>query len=127
MILYKIIGTAFVTVVCYNLLKNAQPGAATLAVTAAGILILIWLSDEIVNAIGFLRDFADKSGLQESVFSSLLKIVGIGYLTEYSASVCNDGGCSSLAKKIEISGKLIILISSFPILRSVATILTDLL
>ncbi len=123
----KIIGVAFVAVTAYSLLRVEQPQIGRLLIVAAGCLILIILSDSISTAIRTVSSLGQNAGLSSSVFLSLIKIVGIGYLTEFSVSLCNDNDCSSLGKKIELGGKIVILLSAMPILTDIISLLEALI
>ena len=46
----------------------------------------------------------------------LIKILGITYISEFSASLCKDAGHAAIAGQIELVGKLSILAVSMPIL-----------
>jgi len=48
----------------------------------------------------------------------LLKITGIAILTEFSVSICNDFGETSIGNKIDLGGKVIIISLSIPIITS---------
>ena len=48
----------------------------------------------------------------------LLKIVGVGYLSEFAAGVLMDFGCVSIADKVTLAGKITIVLLSFPVLES---------
>ena len=45
----------------------------------------------------------------------LFKVIAVGYITEFSASVIEDVGLSSLADKVTLAGKLIIVGVSLPV------------
>jgi stage III sporulation protein AD len=45
----------------------------------------------------------------------LLKIVGVGYLTEFCAGILNDFGSNTIADKVVLGGKITILLLSIPI------------
>ncbi len=126
-LLGKIIGVAFVAVTAYSLLRVEQPQIGRLLIVAAGCLIVILLADPISSVIRTVSSLGKSAGLTSVVFSSLLKIVGIGYLTEFSVSLCNDNDCSALGKKIELGGKIIILLSAMPILTDTITLLEALI
>ena len=49
-------------------------------------------------------------------FSLLLKIVGIAYICDFVSLICKDLDYESIGKKIEMSGKLIILVYSFNVI-----------
>ena len=61
------------------------------------------------------------------MFVSVLKIVGVGYITEFANSICVDSGNSSIGDKILIAGKIIILTLSLPILTNLLNIIIELL
>lgn len=126
-VIIKIIGIAFVAIVAFAVVKNVKPEYSALILIAAGAIIIISLSDYIIEAIGVFKNLADKSELGNTVFTSLLRIIGIGYLCDYSASVCEDSGCKSLAAKIELGGKLTIFIMTVPIITNVITVIEGLL
>ena len=58
----------------------------------------------------------NKTGIDNEMFKILLKIIGIGYLIEFSASICNDSGNSSIGDKIILAGKLLIFGISIPLI-----------
>lgn len=55
----------------------------------------------------------------------LLKVVGIAYISEFSANLCKDAGYSGIASQIEMFGKLSILAMSLPILTTLLTTLQE--
>lgn len=67
------------------------------------------------------------TGLDATIVKTLLKMVGIGYLVEFSAGVLNDFGQNSLADKLIFCGKILVLILAVPILESVLGLISDLL
>ncbi len=123
----KIIGVVFVAAVGFNVIKQAKPEYGLFIIIAAGAAVIIMLSDSIIGAINAFSGIAEKSGINNSVFSSVLKIIGVGYLTEYSSSVCEDGGCSSLGQKIQFAGKITIFIMALPIITGIIDVIGGIL
>ena len=123
----KIIGIAFVGVVLYQILRNTKSDFAIFVSISVGVVILVLLSDKISQVVNVFNDLSVKAGLSSEIFSSVIKIIGIGYLTEYSVNLCDDAGCSSIGKKIELCGKITILIMALPIINGIITIIGELL
>ena len=123
----KIIGVAFVGIICYKLIKDVKSSFAPLILVSVGAVLIVLLSDKITEVITVFTGLSEKAGLGGTVFSSLLKIIGIGYVTEYAASVCDDCECTSIGKKIEFAGKLTILIMSLPIINGIIETIGELL
>lgn len=67
------------------------------------------------------------SGINSSLYAIIFKIIGIGYLTEFTASICNDTGNNSLGDKVLLGGKIIILVMALPIVTSILDIVMELL
>ncbi len=55
----------------------------------------------------------------QGYLGTLLKIVGITYICEFSAGICKDAGFSSVAGQIEVLGKLTVMFAGLPILLAV--------
>ena len=58
-------------------------------------------------------------GSAKTYLKLLLKVVGISYLCEFSASICKDAGFSTVAEQIEVLGKLSVLLAGLPVLFAV--------
>ena len=121
MMLVKLIGIALIGVVAVSVLRTAKPEFAAFAVIGTGIVMVITLLSSLQSAILAFDELVQKSGIDDRIFSAVLKIIGIGYLTEYSASVATDAGCASVAQKLQLGGKIVIFLMSI----SVVTALVD--
>ena len=58
---------------------------------------------------------------------NVLKIVGVGYLTEFGANICVDSGNSSIADKVMLGGKIIILCFALPIVSNMLEVILGLI
>ena len=111
----KIIGIAFVVAITALLLKTTKP-ELSFAVTVTGvIIILLFLIDALQDTLQFLSELAVLAGVENGLLKILLKIVGVGYLTEFCAGILNDFGSNSIADKVVLGGKITILLLSIPI------------
>lgn len=119
----KIIGVAFLTAITGILLKATKPELA-FAVTVTGTIVcLLFLLDLLQNSLGVLSAIVSMTGIENGLVRILLKIVGVGYLTEFSAGILNDFGSAAIADKVTLGGKLAIVVLSLPILESLLTIM----
>ena len=124
---FKIVGIAIVGCVCTLLLKNTQSQYAMLSSLATGIIILIIALSSFSKVILSFQAIIDKTGVNSSLFSSLLKIIGIGYITEYSQSVCDDLECASIGKKVSFAGKIAIFLLALSIKEHLINSVTEIL
>ena len=114
----KIIGVAFVTAVTAIILRSTKPELA-FAVTVTGVIVsLIFIFDALKGSMQVLGAIGEMTGLDNGLIRILLKIVGIAYVTEFSAGVLSDFGSNYVADKVLLGGKLTILVLSFPIIEA---------
>lgn len=125
--IFKIIGVAFVTAITAILLKSTKP-ELSFAVTVTGVIvILVFVTDMLQNTVNIISTIASLTGIENGLIKILLKIVGVGYLTEFSAGILNDFGSNAVADKVILGGKLTILILSLPIIESVLSLISGFL
>ena len=127
MAVFKIIGIGIVTVFSYIVIKQFKPEFAIIVGLAGSIIILFSLSDSIISVINTFSNLVNKTGVNPELFTLILKIIGIGYLTEFAANLCNDSGCSSIADKILLAGKILIMIIALPIITNLVDTIVGLL
>lgn len=125
--LFRIIGIAIVTALTVIILKNVKPELAFAAMLAGVIVLLVAALDMMKETFSVFDELVALTGIDNAVVKILLKIIGVGYLTEFSADLLNDFGSASLASKVELCGKITILALSLPILRSLLALITDFL
>lgn len=63
-----------------------------------------------------MRTIASYISLDTAYMGTLIKMLGVTYIAEFSSSICKDAGYQTIAQQIEIFGKLAILVLSIPIL-----------
>ena len=115
---FKIIGVAFVTAIAAVLLRSTKP-ELSFAVTVTGIIIiLLFIIDALQETIGILNGLAQITGMQNGLLKILVKIVGVGYVTEFGAGILNDFGSNAVADKVVLGGKITIVLLALPILEN---------
>lgn len=117
----KIILIGVVTSVATILLKQLKPELSVLVSIAGGIVILVMVVNFLNNIVTNFTQLATKTNINMGLFSSVIKIVGVGYITEFGANVCQDTGNSNIADKILLGGKVIILCFALPIINTMLT------
>jgi stage III sporulation protein AD len=125
--LFRVIAIALVTAVTAIVLKSVKPELAFAAVLAGVIILLCAALDMFQEAFSLFDDLAALTGIDNALVKILLKIVGVGYLTEFAGDLLVDFGSASLAKKVELCGKITIFILSVPILKVLLSLIVDFL
>ena len=123
----KVVAVGLVTVIATIIVKQVKPEIAMVIIIAGSIVILIFTIQMLQNVFGSFLNVFNKTGVSSSLFVPILKIIGIGYLCEFGANLCVDGGCNSIGDKILFCGKIAILIIALPIINSVIDVVVELL
>ena len=114
----KIIGVAFITTIAAVLLKSTKP-ELSFAVTVTGVIvILLFIVDALENTLTVFTAIAEITGVENGLLKILLKIVGVGYITEFGSGILNDFGSNAVADKVALGGKITIVLLSLPIIES---------
>ncbi len=127
MAVLQLIGIAFVTAVAALLLKSTKPELAFAVTVAGSVILLLFIFEVFRESVTIFKSIADQTGIDSSLVKVLLKMVGIGYLVEFSAGILNDFGQSSVADKLIFCGKILVLILAVPILENVLGLIKELL
>lgn len=112
-------GLGLITTFLILVLKEQKPIFAFLLLVFVGSLIFIFLIDQIQQVIQMLERIAVNANLNLVYVETILKIVGIAYIAEFGVQITKDAGQGSLASKIELAGKVIILVMAIPIITAI--------
>lgn len=123
----KIVSIAIIICLCATMLKPVSPQFSLITIIAGSITILLYILNYFTQIFTLFSTIVDKAGINASIFGTLLKIMGVGYLVEFGASVCADSGYSSIGDKVVLGGKVIIFTMALPVINSLFNILLELL
>jgi stage III sporulation protein AD len=127
MAIFKIIGIGVITAISVLIVKQVKPEIAIVVGLAGSIIILLNIISMLNDVLQTFSTIVDKTGISKDVFTTILKIIGIGYLTEFSSNLCIDIGSTSIAEKILLAGKIIILVIALPIVSSLISTISGIL
>lgn len=123
----KIISFILISLFLYLLFKDKRSDLAVLILLVSGVMVFIYSIGQTNEIITFLKNIAEKAEIDGLYLGVILKIIGIAYISSFCSEICKDSGASSLASKVELSGKLFILILAIPILMAVLNSILEIL
>ncbi|MBU5344003.1 stage III sporulation protein AD [Caldifermentibacillus hisashii] len=112
----QIIGIGLVATFLALVIKEQKANFAFLLIVFTGCIIFLFLIDQIFNVIQMIERIAIQAKVNSVYVETILKIIGIAYIVEFAAQITKDAGQGSLASKIEMAGKIVILAMAVPIL-----------
>ena len=113
-----IVGIGLICAVISVLLKRFGAEMGMLVALASGALIFFIILPYLANVIIVLTNLTDNISVNSEYISIIFRILGVSYIAEFGASLCKDAGESAIASKIELGGKVIIMVISTPIIIS---------
>ncbi len=113
--IFRIAAIALITAFCSIVLRDIKSELAMLVAFAGGLIVLLSVVDYFSGIFSVISDIAKRAGIATSVIKLLFKVIAIGYIAEFSSSLIEDAGMSSLADKVTLAGKLMIVSVSLPV------------
>ena len=123
----KIIAGVFTAVILWLCVSKDNKVISVLLSLAVCVMV-------ITAALGFLKPVVDfiyrlqmLGELNTELLTAVLKVVGIGLLTEFSVVICKDAGNESMAKSLQILSTILILRISIPVFEALISLIDDIL
>ncbi len=93
--------------------KSEYAGFVTLGV---GLLILALAVGKLEYLFDSVKKIRESLDMDAQYFSTLVKMLGITYIGQFSAGICRDAGNQATGAQIELFCKLSVMVLSMPIL-----------
>ena len=89
-------------------LKQQKSELAVFISIGISVLIFLHLLGNLRIVTDTIREIGSFIQIEGSYIGTLIKMLGITYVAEFSSGICKDAGYQSLAVQIEIFGKITI-------------------
>ena len=94
---------------------------------ALSLVIFFAIIGRLEVIIDALRTIANYINMDTAYIGTMIKMLGITYVAEFSAGICKDAGYQTIALQIERFGKLAVLVLSMPVLMALLNTIKDFL
>ena len=92
------------------LIKNIRPELSLPVSVSAVVIICLALVPQLLQATEITKSFSQSPHLK-----TVLKIMGIAYITHFTADICRSSGEGALASGVELSGKISVMLLTLPL------------
>lgn len=99
--------------------KNGKSEYSIYIALAVSILIFLGIMGQFSVFIDTIYEIGESISLDSSYVRTLVKMIGITYVSEFASAICKDAGYQTIAAQIETVGKLMILALSVPVILKV--------
>lgn len=109
------------------IIKTNRPEIALQISLVFGVIVMLSLAGRIKGILDLIEMYMERANISGVYVAALLKIIGMAYIAEFAAESCRDAGQNAIAAKVELAGKILIMLTAVPVITSVMSIILDML
>lgn len=123
----QIAGIGLLATILIIVIKAQKPELAVQLSIITGVVIFMMVVSKFTAILEVLSDLSKKANIDAMYMSTLLKIMGVAYIAEFGAEICKDAGEGSIAAKVELAGKVMVMFLAVPIITSLLNLIVKLM
>lgn len=112
----QITAIGLTTALLVIIVKQQRPDIAMIISLAAGAILFILVMGNLRTIASSVENMAQRANLDSIYLTTILKVIGIAYVAEFGSQICKDSGEGAIASKIELGGKILVMVLALPIL-----------
>ena len=124
MIKLSLVALSLAIVIVY--LSSVNKEAAMLAMIASAGIFLIFALDALSGVLKIYEDLANLGGISQKTIKTVVKITLLCYVAEFAVGLIEDFGLKSLADKVSLVSKILIVIAAAPIVEGLIEAISSL-
>lgn len=109
------------------MLKQTKPEYSVFLSMAVCICIFLYLLSRLQVVMGYLSQLEVQADIDGVYLDTILKMLGITYITQFASDICKDAGYSAIASQIELFARVSVLFLSFPVLLALVEMIGEVL
>lgn len=107
------------------ILKKYRPEFSVLCGIVTGLLIFSHVAGYFREIFSLTEEMILSAGVSNKYFTVLVKITAVACVSEISSELCRDAGENAIAVKIEMAGKIIIMLIAMPVIKGFLEVCID--
>lgn len=119
MAIIGLVGFSLAAGVVLVLLRQQRPELAIQLAMAVGAVLFFLIIGRIMTVVDMLESLITRARVDGLYLNTVLRIIGIAYVAEFGAQMLRDAGEGAVAGKVEMAGKVLILVLAVPIILAV--------
>ena len=125
--IFSIFGISLLTVSICVILRKTNPEFSLLISLVASILIFLIIFSNFSPILNLINRCVNEFNLNNVYIITILKTLGICYIAQIASETCKDCGYSSISSKVELAGKIAIILLSLPMFEDLIKIIEKLI
>ncbi|NMP21159.1 SpoIIIAC/SpoIIIAD family protein [Sulfobacillus harzensis] len=117
--LLRVLGLGLMATVLVMVVKEQRQDIGVVVRLAVGVVMLLIIVPDISRVVSSFVRISELAHIPVQYLALLLKVIGIAYLTMFVAQLAQDSGEGGTALRIELAGKIAILLLAVPLVASI--------
>ena len=117
--LMRIVGLGLMATVLLIVVREERKDIGVVLRLAIGAAILVLLIPDIARVVSAFVHISELAHIPAQYLALLLKVVGISYITVFVAQLAQDSGEAGTGMRVELAGKIVILVLAIPLIASI--------
>lgn len=121
----KISLLAILCAVAILIVRQLKSELAIPLTIGVAVVIVSMLCDKLFELVYSFYNFSQQANIDVEAIECVIKVVGIGYLAEFTNNICVDANCKSIGDKVLLASKIAILFCALPMVDKLFGIIKD--
>ena len=113
--IFQIAAIGIIGAVLAVMIKRDSPIFAVMISLAVTVLIFLPVLPQLGAVIGLIYGVSQYLGSGREYVLIVIQIIGIAYVAEFASQLCADCGENSIAAKVDLAGKVLIMAVGAPV------------
>jgi len=127
MSIFQIVAVGVMAAVLAITIKKQSPDIALLITITGAVLIFLMVLPKLAEAVQLVTHLGSLADGNTAYVTLALRVIGVAYMAELGASVCTDAGETAIAAKIDMAGRVLILVMAMPVIMDILRIIMEVL
>ncbi|MCM1534000.1 MAG: stage III sporulation AC/AD family protein [Corallococcus sp.] len=123
---FRIALLALFAVICIVIVRQLKQEFVLPLIIGVSVVIVSMLCDELFDLVYTFHDFSQEAHIDSEAVACVVKVVGIGYLAEFTNNICLDANCKSIGDKVLLTSKIAILFCALPFVEKLFGVIREL-
>lgn len=120
--IFAIIGLALVATAICILIKQYKPEYEMLVSLTCGLVLFSMIIVSLIPAFEAMTRLMSRASINSEYTRAIIKALGVCYVTQLACDSCRDAGQTAIASKVELCGKVFIVILALPLFENLVEI-----
>lgn len=121
----KIAGVAIIGMLLSVMLRSKNPAAAALVALGSALVMTAMTLGGFESIFSGFSELIEAGGIEPQYYKSVIKVIGVAYFTDIISGLCRDAGEGAVAAKLEIAGRVTVLMLTLPVVTRLMEVIID--